>query len=173
MTNSIGMVLVSMASGIWVGKYEVTQGEYRKVMWFNPSKSINDRQPVERVTWSAANAFCQRLTEKEHSKLPAGSAYSLPTQKQWEEFSAGQKFENLSNRATGRTAPSLVGESGSPNKFGLFDVLGNVWEWCLDGGTGTDKLLKGGAFDSTDYELSMPPDRQMANCGFRCVLVSH
>jgi formylglycine-generating enzyme required for sulfatase activity len=170
MTNSISMVLVSMPSGIWVGKYEVTQGEYRKVMWSNPSKSINDRQPVERVTWSAANAFCQRLTEKERSKLPAGSAYSLPTQKQWEEFAAGQKFENLSSQAA--TGPSIVGQ-GSANKFGLFDVSGNVWEWCLDGGTGSDKLLKGGAFDSTNYDLSLPPDRQMPNCGFRCVLVSH
>jgi formylglycine-generating enzyme required for sulfatase activity len=142
-------------------------------MWVNPSKSIDDRQPVERVTWSAANSFCQRLTEKEHSKLPAGSVYSLPTQQQWEEFAAGQKFENLSSHATAdRTQPSVVGQSGAANKFGLFDVLGNVWEWCLDGGTGADKLLKGGAFDSTNYELSMPQDRQMPNCGFRCVLVS-
>src|SRR5262249_48327043 len=75
MTNSIGMVLVLLPSGIWVGKYEVTQGEYRRLMWSNPSKSINDRQPVERVTWSAANAFCQKLTEKERAKLPVGSAY--------------------------------------------------------------------------------------------------
>jgi formylglycine-generating enzyme required for sulfatase activity len=169
MTNSIGMVLVLLPSGFWVGKYEVTQGEYRRMMWSNPSKSINDRQPVERVTWSAANAFCQKLTEKERAKLPAGSAYSLPTQKQWDEFAGGQKFETLSTQAA--TAPAVVGQ-GSPNKFGLFDVLGNVWEWCLDGGNGTDKLLKGGAFDSTSFELSMAPDRQMPNCGFRCVLVS-
>jgi formylglycine-generating enzyme required for sulfatase activity len=169
MTNSIGMILVSMPSGIWVGKYEVTQSEYRRVMWSNPSKSLNDRQPVERVTWSAANAFCQRLTEKERSKLPAGSAYSLPTQKQWEEFAGGQKFENLSSQPA--TSPSLVGQ-GSANRFGLFDVLGNVWEWCLDGGSGSDKLLKGGAFDSTNSDLSLPPDCQMPNCGFRCVLVS-
>jgi formylglycine-generating enzyme required for sulfatase activity len=107
----------------------------------------------------------------ERSKLPAGSVYSLPTEKQWQEFVAGQKFENLSN-STGRTGPLTVGQSSNANKFGLFDVLGNVWEWCLDGGSGTEKLLKGGAFDSTNYDLSMPPDRQMPNCGFRCVLVS-
>ena len=149
MTNSIGMVLVSMPSGFWVGKYEVTQGEYRKVMWSNPSKSINDRQPVERVTWNGANSFCHKLTDMERTKLPAGSVYSLPTEKQWQEFVAGQKFENLSN-STGRTGPLIVGQSGPANNFGLFDVLGNVWEWCLDGGTGTEKLLKGGAFDSTN-----------------------
>ena len=171
MTNSIGMVLVLLPSGIWVGKYEVTQSEYRRVMWSNPSKSINDRQPVERVPWSAANAFCQKLTEKERAKLPAGSAYSLPTQKQWEEFANGQKFETLSTPSA--AGPSIVGQSGTANKFGLFDVFGNVWEWCLDGGTGTDKLLKGGAYDSTNYDLSMAPDHQMPNCGFRCVLVSH
>lgn len=170
MTNSIGMVLVSMPSGVWVGKYEVTQGEYRKVMWSNPSKSINDRQPVERVTWNGANAFCRKLTDMERSKLPAGSAYSLPTEKQWQELVAGQKFEDLPSAATGRTQPAVVGQSGSPNKFGLFDVLGNVWEWCLDGGTGNDKRLKGGAFDSTNYDLSMPTESQMPNCGFRCVL---
>src|SRR5262249_39796808 len=93
MTNSIGMVLVALPSGIWVGKYEVTQGEYRKVMWSNPSKSVNDRQPVERVTWNAANAFCRKLTEMERAKLPAGKAYSLPTEKQWNEILAGQKLE--------------------------------------------------------------------------------
>jgi formylglycine-generating enzyme required for sulfatase activity len=139
-------------------------------MWSNPSKSINDRQPVERVTWNGANAFCRKLTDMERSKLPAGSAYSLPTEKQWQEFVGGQKFEDLPSPATGRTQPSVVGQSGSANKFGLFDVLGNVWEWCLDGGTGNDKRLKGGAFDSTNYDLSMPTESQAPNCGFRCVL---
>ncbi len=171
MTNSIGMVLVSMPSGTWwVGKYEVTQGEYFRIMWNKPSKSQNDRQPVESVTWKSANTFCQRLTEKERAKLPKGMAYSLPTKKQWEEFAAGQKFEDLTGQSVGRTQPSIVGQSGAPNKFGLFDVLGNVWEWTVDGGTGDEKGLKGGAFDSTNYDLSLPPDRQMPNCGFRCVL---
>jgi formylglycine-generating enzyme required for sulfatase activity len=171
MTNSIGMVLVSMPSGIWVGKYEVTQKEYRQVMWSNPSQFTNDlQQPVEKVTWNAANAFCRKLTDMEHSKLSAGTVYSLPTQQQWQELAAGQKFEDLPGQAAGRTQPAIVGQSGVPNKFGLLDVLGNVWQWCLDGGTGGEKLLKGGAFNSTNYELSMPPDRQMPNCGFRCVL---
>ena len=54
------MVLVPLPSGIWAGKYEVTQTEYRKVMKSNPSKSVNGRQPVERVAWNDAKEFCQQ-----------------------------------------------------------------------------------------------------------------
>ncbi len=171
LTNSIGMVLVSLPSGIWVGKFEVTQAEYQKVMGSNPSKSVNDRQPVERVGWKEANEFCRKLTELERSELPAGKAYSLPTEKQWKDFLGGQKFEDLPGRGvTFKGSPALVGQSGPSNKFGLFDVLGNVWEWCLDGGSGDEKLLKGGAFNSPNYDRTSPPDTQMSSCGFRCVL---
>jgi formylglycine-generating enzyme required for sulfatase activity len=173
MTNSIGMVLVAMPSGIWVGKYEVTQAEYRRVMWSNPSKFVNDRHPVERVTWHAANAFCQKLTEKERPKLPAGKVYSLPTEKQWDEFLGGQKFDDLSGGGvTGTAEPSVVGQSNPSNSFGLFDVLGNVWEWCLDDATGGQKVIKGGAFDSAKYNQALAPDVQNSNCGFRCVLTA-
>jgi formylglycine-generating enzyme required for sulfatase activity len=173
MTNSIGMVLVAMPSGIWVGKYEVTQAEYRRVMWSNPSKFVNDRHPVERVTWHAANAFCQKLTEKERPKLPAGKVYSLPTEKEWNEFLGSQKFDDLpGGGVTGTAEPAVVGQSSPSNSFGLFDVLGNVWEWCLDDATGGQKVLKGGAFDSAKYNQTLAPDMQNSNCGFRCVLTA-
>ena len=171
-TNSIGMVLVHLPSGIWVGKYEVTQAEYRKVMGTNPSKSPNDHRPVERVTWNEAIEFVRKLTEMERGKLPAGNVYSLPTEAQWKEYAGGQEFKDLPNGGvTGRSEPLIVGESGPANKFGLFDVLGNVWEWCLDGATGEEKLLKGGAFNSINYDRTLLPDRQASNCGFRCVLI--
>ncbi len=71
-TNSIGMVLVQLPSGLWVGKYEVTQAEYRKVMGANPSFWVDDRKPVEQVTWNDAVEFNHKLTELERSTLPAG-----------------------------------------------------------------------------------------------------
>jgi formylglycine-generating enzyme required for sulfatase activity len=176
MTNSIGMILVLMPSGLWVGKFEVTQAEYSQVMKANPSnpKWVNDRQPVQQVTWTDAVQFTRKLTELERDLLPAGRAYSLPSQQQWNEFAAGQKFEELPNGTARRKEPTLVGQSGPPNKLGLFDVLGNVWEWCLDDQTGDQKLLKGGAFNSsTDtYEKALPPDTRSVSCGFRCVLVT-
>ena len=165
------MVLVPLLSGIWVSKYEITQAEYQKVIGSNPSKSVNERQPVEQVAWNEANEFCRKLTELERGQLPPGKAYSLPTVKQWEEFRGGQRFEDLPGRGvTFKGNPALVGQSGPANKFGLFDVLGNVWEWCLDGATGEEKLLKGGAFNSPKYDQTLLADKQMPNCGFRCVL---
>ncbi len=173
MTNSIGMVLVPLPSGIWVGKFEVTQAEYQKVMGSNPSKSINEGQPVERVSWNEAREFCRKLTELERGRLPAGRSYTLPTEQQWKDFLGGQKFEDLpGGGVTSKGSPALVGRSGRANKFGLFDVLGNVWEWCLDGATGDEKLLKGGAFNSANYDRTLLPDVQVSNCGFRCVLAA-
>jgi formylglycine-generating enzyme required for sulfatase activity len=168
------MVLVVMPWGLWVGKYEVTQAEFQKVMGANPSKSVQDRQPVEQVSWNDAAEFCRKLTALERNVLRPGQAYSLPTQQQWTEFAGGLRFQDLPRGGfSGRAAPSAVGQSGPPNKFGLFDVLGNVWEWCLDGGTADAKLLKGGAFNKKDaYEQMLPPGGQMSNCGFRCVLAS-
>lgn len=169
MTNSIEMVLVQLPSKIWAGKYEVTQAEYLKVMKNNPSKSRNDRQPVEWVTRDDAVEFCRRLTEMEHSKLPAGK-YTLPTEAQWKELRADQKFEEIPGGVMGRTGPSVVGQSGSSNKFGLYDVLGNVWEWCLD--APEDRQLKGGAFNSAKYEQPAPLGGKGSNCGFRCVVAA-
>lgn len=170
MTNGIGMVLVRLSSELWVGKFEVTQAEFTEVMGDNPSKSKNNRQPVEWVTWKTANDFCTKLTERERPRLRAGQRYSLPTERQWTEYRGGQKFEDIPGGVTGKTGPSIVGQSGSPNRFGLYDVLGNVWEWCLD--APDDRKLKGGAFNSANYEQPLPLGGKGSNCGFRCVLTS-
>jgi formylglycine-generating enzyme required for sulfatase activity len=166
------MVLVFVPSGLWVGKYEVTQGEYNQVMKTNPSnaKWRNDRQPVEQVTWNEAVEFTRKLNELERSSLPNGKVYSLPTEKQWKEFAADQKFEDLPGGTAIRKDPSPVGASGPPNKFGLCDVLGNLWEWCLDDAPGDQKLLKGGAFNSNNYDRTLHSDAKSLSCGFRCVL---
>ena len=171
LTNSIGMVLVLLPSGLWAGKYEVTQAEYVRVMKSNPSngKWRSDRQPVEQVSWNEAVEFTRRLNELERASLPPGKAYSLPTAKQWREFAADQKFEDLPGGTAIRKDPSPVG-SGPPNRFGLCDVLGNLWEWCLDDAQGDQKVLKGGAFNSNNYDRTLRPDAKSLSCGFRCVL---
>jgi formylglycine-generating enzyme required for sulfatase activity len=172
MTNSIGMVLVLMPSGFWAGKYEVTRGEYGRVMETKVSESQNEQLPVNRVTWDDANEFCRRLTDKESAKLN-GKVYSLPTVKQWDELRAGQKLDELpaGSLKTGTQAPSVVSET-STNKLGLFGVLGNVWEWCLDGEGKDGKLQKGGdQSNSSSYDRFVPAAQPRLNSGFRCVLV--
>jgi formylglycine-generating enzyme required for sulfatase activity len=175
LTNSIGMVLVLLPSGNWVGKYEVTQGQYKRVMNANPSHTnwLNDAQPVQQVSWNDAVEFTRKLSAIEQGVLPQGKVYSLPTEKQWTEFAGGQKIEDMPGGSLSRkNGPLPVGQSGPPNKFGLFDVLGNVWEWCLDDAPGDQKVLKGGAFNGNFYDKTLSPDTKSLSCGFRCILTS-
>lgn len=171
LTNSIGMIMAQLPSGLWVSKYEVTQAQYRQVMGSNPSKFVNDLQPVEDVSWYDAIAFCRKLTEKENGRMPAGTVYTLPTEKQWIELSGDQKFDDLPAGITKKLSPPLVGSSGVVNKYGLNDVLGSVWEWCLDDAANGSKLLKGGAFNSANFDRLLDPNQSAANCGFRCIII--
>jgi formylglycine-generating enzyme required for sulfatase activity len=167
MTNTVGMVFVLMPSGLWVQKFEITWAEYARVM----AGSNNDpRMPVNRVSWDDANEFCRRLTERESSTLK-GKVYSLPSVKQWEEFRAGQKLEDLPSGSLKKSsqAPSAVTETAT-NNLGLFGVLGNVWEWTLDDGADNKKLQKGGEYGNTNYDRSVAHDLARPLSGFRCVL---
>ncbi len=192
-TNGLGMELVWIENlpgtkdGGYVGKYEVTQGEYVKVMMSNPSAFAGDpRQPVENVSWNDAMNFCQKLTTMERSgkSLPAGQAYMLPTEEQWNFFLADARFEDgITSRAAGQKMTSEVGSTGKPNKNGLYDVLGNVWEWCLDKPNPDERKLKGGAYNTLKTvslgtpmtektARTLPADAKFDETGFRCVLVA-
>ena len=87
-TNTVGIVLTKISTGLWAGVYEVTQKSYQKVMGSNPSAFPGGDRPVDSVTWNDAVAFCQKLTEKEQKagELPKRYAYTLPTQAQWEQL---------------------------------------------------------------------------------------
>ena len=130
---------VTISRGFYMGIYEVTQAQYEAVMGTNPSDFKGDNLPVETVSWNNAVEFCQKLSQKE------GKAYRLPTEAEWEyacragsstRFCFGDNDSGLDDyawygheKAGTKTHP--VGQKNS-NDFGLYDMYGNVSEWCSD-----------------------------------------
>jgi formylglycine-generating enzyme required for sulfatase activity len=144
-TDEIPQHQVTVPS-FFMGKYPVTQEQYRAIMGTNPANFQGERRPVEQVSWDDAVVFCQKLSEK------TGRNYRLPSEAEWE----------YACRA-GTTTPFYFGETITtdlvhyngnypygaapkgqyrpettnvgifpPNAFGLCDMCGNVWEWCRD-----------------------------------------
>jgi formylglycine-generating enzyme required for sulfatase activity len=122
-----------------IGKYPVTQAQYQAVMGNNPSRfSGNPQNPVESVTWFNAQAFCEKLSQL------TGKNYRLPTETEWEyacragtktRFSFGDDESQLGDYAwfngNSNSATHPVGQK-RPNSWGIYDMHGNVWEWCAD-----------------------------------------
>jgi formylglycine-generating enzyme len=179
----------------------------------------DDRLPMYFVSWNEAMTFCRKLTAQERAtgRLPAGYEYTLPTEAQWEYAcragTAGATYtqsgitdsgldsiawydKNSTNGYTGRgfgnpaKGPRNVGEK-LPNKWGLYDMYGEIWQWCRDwygpypGGdvtdptgpaTGTYRVNRGGSFGSGLYDersanrAQNPPNEDSAYRGFRIAL---
>lgn len=166
---------VVLEQSFWLSKFEVTQGEFEAVMGHNPSfADSNPRFPVEGVSWVEAMSYCARVTERERAagRLPAGFVYRLPTEAEWEyacragtstAFGFADNSDDLGRYAwyisNAEGSPAPVGLK-LPNQWGLYDMHGNVFEWCLDeyaaypggesgkpsGGTTVYRPSRGGAF---------------------------
>lgn len=134
---------VTLTKGFWLGKTEVTQRQYELESGTNPShfKVAGSAAPVEEVSWLDAITFCRSLTERERlaGRLPEGYGFTLPTEAQWEyACRAGTKGAFAGNpdamawykNNSGDTTHPVA--SKQPNTWGLYDMYGNVLEWCLD-----------------------------------------
>jgi eukaryotic-like serine/threonine-protein kinase len=136
---------------LWMGKYEVTQAQWRAVMGTNPSDFKGGDLPVEQVSWDDAREFCRRLNAK--FGLSEAEGYRLPSEAEWEyaaragsrsEFAFGEtvtpEIVNYDGNYPYGGAPKginrektvTVGSLGVANAWGLFDLHGNVQEWCED-----------------------------------------
>ncbi len=138
-------------SDYWLGKYEVTQGEWEKVMGNNPSNfKKGQRYPVEQVSWNDTQEFIKKLNSR------SGWKYRLPTEAEWEyaarnggkqvrfgtgkdtigpdeaNIYAGENYKKLYSRSGISRESTMAVGSFSPNGLGLYDMSGNVYEWCQD-----------------------------------------
>jgi formylglycine-generating enzyme required for sulfatase activity len=134
---------VTLTKPFMLGTYEVTQAQYQKAMGTNPSTFKGANNPVEMVSWNDAVEFCRRLSELPAEKA-AGRVYRLPTEAEWEcacragtttEYSFGNDDGRLNvygwfNGNSGNTTHSVGGKR--PNAWELYDMHGNVYEWCQD-----------------------------------------
>jgi len=176
-------------SNFYLGKYEVTQGQWRQIMGSNPSyfSSCGDNCPVENVSWNDVQDFISRLNRQ------SGKGYRLPTEAEWEYAArSGGKSEKFAGGADVNTVAWYDGNSSSkthpagqklPNGLGLHDMSGNVWEWCgdwYDGqyysqsdrnnpsgpSSGSDRVFRGGSWNSNAAD-ARAASRNRDNPGYR------
>ncbi|MDR0524794.1 MAG: formylglycine-generating enzyme family protein [Spirochaetaceae bacterium] len=177
----------------YMAKYPVTQYEFQSVLGTNPSHFKGKDLPVEHINWYTGILYCNRRSLKEGltpaypdeqepaSFDPAANGYRLPTEAEWEYAAKGGNKGNKVFLYAGSNDPAEVGwfkaNSGDmtrtvgtkePNSLGLFDLSGNVWEWCWDWygeysaqaqtnprgpGTGEARVVRGGSWGSLDRTL--------------------
>jgi formylglycine-generating enzyme required for sulfatase activity len=161
---------VTVSKGFWMGQTPVTQEAFQRVTGKTPSHFAGARHPVEQVDWNEATNYCR------------ATGMRLPTEVEWEYAAragtTGIRYGDI-NRISwyttnaGSTTHDVM--TKEPNAWGLFDMLGNVWQWTADqSGNGSFRWLRGGSFvnDPDHVRVSMrylfAPDYRYYNFGFRC-----
>jgi formylglycine-generating enzyme required for sulfatase activity len=185
-----------------IGKTEVTQAQWVAVMGSNPSKFKGDNLPVEAVSWDDIQVFINKLNTR------TGKTYRLPTEAEWEYAAGGGEINRSEYAGTDSESESNLGNyawsrdndndtthpvgTKQPNQLGLYDMSGNVWEWCSDWygsyyyanspqnnpkgpSNGLRRVLRGGGWGYSvsicrvSYRYSYIPDSRDYDCGFRLV----
>lgn len=186
--GGVPLVVVEATNGFYVGKFEITQAQWNAVSFANPSVYSGKNLPVEMVSWVDCRNFIFTLNE-----LPAvrssGLVFRLPTEQEWEMCCRAGGTDDttlLENGEAGQLddlgwyqgnnaamVPQRVGTK-EPNAWGIYDMIGNVWEWCdtsLYGGC----VMKGGGWVSkakacrATYRYSTLPHQKFDDLGFRVV----
>jgi formylglycine-generating enzyme required for sulfatase activity len=185
-------------SSFMMSKTEITQAQWMSIMGSNPSEHKNcDDCPVEQVSWTAVQDFLNKLNEK------TSKHYRLPTEAEWEYAALGgiknkgYKFcgsDNLNDVAWNAENSGGISHQVAkkkPNSLGLYDMSGNVWEWCSDWygsysgnpqtdpkgpETGTDHVIRGGRWSgdaancTASFRFHYAPENRNFGLGFRVVL---
>ena len=184
---------VLITKSFFMGRHEVTQEQWKKVMGNNPSaKTKGPTLPVTDVSWNDCQEFIRRLNDK------TNGGYRLPTEAEWEYACRAKTTTKYfygdiitkSDANYGGAAGAVIKQVGSykPNAFGLYDMHGNVWEWCNDWYgryssdaeinpvgplSGTTRVLRGGSFNDSDayfrssYRIYVAPGHRPFDSGLR------
>ena len=188
---------VTLTNDYYIGKYEVTQALWKAVMGNNPSRFNGDNLPVERVSWNDCQEFISKLNSI------TGKKFRLPTEAEWEyaarggNKSIGYQYSGSSNLSdvawyddNSGYVTHAVGSKQS-NELGIYDMTGNVWEWCQDwygkyssssqinptgANSGSDRVIRGGSWNNTAWfcrsscRLNYTPGFRNDCLGLRLVL---
>ena len=194
----------TLTKDFYLGRTEVTQAQWRAVMGTNPSSFKGDDLPVEKVSWNDAMEFCGKLNST--GKAPRGWKFTLPTETQWEYAARGGKKSKGYKYSGSNTIDDVAWytfnsgiethpvEQKKANELGLYDMSGNVWEWCLDDWnrdsskltaeftrgndrSGSERVSRGGGcYDGAGFcrsavRFSYVPGFRSGGLGFRVALV--
>ena len=188
---------VTLTNDYYIGKYEVTQALWQAVMGNNPSNFKGDNLPVENVSWKDCQKFLSKLNNT------TGKSFRLPTEAEWEYAARGGKksrgyqyngSNNLSDVAwyddnSGKKTHAVG--TKQPNELGIYDMSGNVWEWCQDrygkyssssqvnptgANSGSIRVIRGGGWSITagfcrsSYRCFNAPGDRGSGLGLRLIL---